>query len=257
MTEALASMMSHPDVDLRVQAALALGTQRSPAAVEALLASLDDADVNVRFHVIEALGRQASPAATERLAAIAVSAEFFLAFAAIEALLQIGDPLVATRIVPLLDNQMLSGIAAEALGAIGDEDVVAPLLESLGAGISPVESTVQAWPAFTSDADVFSGSEIRSGRRVSAATGGSSRHARATGERLAPVTVLGWLKDPRSQHWPGCSGQRRPARSDRGARRFGPSAVPLIDQLDVDDAGALRSAVVALGRQGDTRATRG
>ena len=54
-TNALVRLMDDPDTDLRVQAALALGTQRQPAAIEALLRALDDPDANVRFHAIESI----------------------------------------------------------------------------------------------------------------------------------------------------------------------------------------------------------
>ena len=67
-TDALVRLMQDPDADLRIQAALALGTQRRPAAADALLRALDDPDANVRFHAIEALGKLAPPAAIEPLA---------------------------------------------------------------------------------------------------------------------------------------------------------------------------------------------
>ncbi len=127
VTEALVSLMGHDDADLRIQAALALGTQRRPEAIEALIAAFDDPDVNVRFHAIEAVGKQAHPEAIDRLAEIAVSGDFFLAFPAIEALVRIGDPLVAPRLSPLLSDPMLAGVVAEALGRIGDEDAVGSL----------------------------------------------------------------------------------------------------------------------------------
>ena len=57
LTAALVDLLRHPDADLRIQAALALGTQAGPEAAAALLAALDDPDANVRFHAIEALGQ--------------------------------------------------------------------------------------------------------------------------------------------------------------------------------------------------------
>ena len=98
VTDALVSLMGYDDADLRIQAALALGTQRRPEAVEALIAAFDDPDANVRFHAIEAIGRHGHAAAIDRLIAIATSGDFFLAFPAIEALVRIDDPLVAPRL---------------------------------------------------------------------------------------------------------------------------------------------------------------
>ncbi len=131
LTASLVDLMRHPDADLRIQVALALGTQPRPEAVDALLAALDDEDVNVRFHAIEALGKLAPAAAVERLAAIAESHDFFLAFPALDALSRISDAAVAPRLVPLLRDELVGDQAAEALGQIGDEDAVAPLVEAL------------------------------------------------------------------------------------------------------------------------------
>ena len=67
LTSALIDLLHHPEADLRIQAALALGTQHNrPAAVEALLAALEDEDANVRFHAIEALGSLGAGAALDR-----------------------------------------------------------------------------------------------------------------------------------------------------------------------------------------------
>ena len=132
-TKALVRLMDDADADLRIQAALALGSQRHPEATGALLRALDDTDPNVRFHAIESLGKLASPVAIDKLAAIAESRDFYLAFPAIEALVRINDPLIAPRIAPLLGDPMLSAAAAEALGHIGDEDAIAPLVDALAA----------------------------------------------------------------------------------------------------------------------------
>ncbi len=132
-TKALVRLIDDADADLRIQAALALGSQRHPEATGALLRALDDTDPNVRFHAIESLGKLASPAAIDKLAAIAESRDFYLAFPAIEALVRINDPVIAPRIAPLLSDPMLSAAAAEALGHIGDEDAIAPLVDALAA----------------------------------------------------------------------------------------------------------------------------
>ena len=131
LTASLIDLLEHPDADLRTQAALALGTQSGPAAVDALLRALDDEDANVRFHAIDALGKLRPPAAVERLARIAESRDFFLAFPALEALSHINDPGVAARLVPLLADELVGDQAAEVLGQIGDEDAIPPLVAAL------------------------------------------------------------------------------------------------------------------------------
>ena len=143
-TRALVRLMDDADADLRIQAALALGSQRHPEATDALLRALDDADPNVRFHAIESLGKLASPSAIDKLAAIAVSRDFYLAFPAIEALVRINDPVIAPKIAALLGDPMLSAAAAEALGHIGDEDAIAPLVDALAQPATSVDAVVEA-----------------------------------------------------------------------------------------------------------------
>src|SRR5262249_26037879 len=125
------------DPDLRLQAALALGSQRGPAAVSALVAALNDPDTNVRFHAIEALGKLSAIEARDPLVAIAESRDFFLAFAALEALVRITDSSIAPRLAPLLGDAALAPQAAEVLGQIGDEFSVGPLVEALNLEQAP------------------------------------------------------------------------------------------------------------------------
>ncbi len=98
VTAPLVELLQGPDTDLRMQAALALGEQQHPAAVDALVAALHDPDANVRFHAIEALGRLRAADAVEPLADIAESGDFFLAFPALDALARISDSRVAPRL---------------------------------------------------------------------------------------------------------------------------------------------------------------
>ena len=123
------ALLASPGVsaEVRTYAALALGLLEDRRAVPVLVGALADRDDNVRFHSIEALGRIGSREAAEPLAAVAESREFSVAFAALDALALIGEPSVAGRIVALLDDDLLQTAAAEALGRLGSEDVVAPL----------------------------------------------------------------------------------------------------------------------------------
>jgi len=130
-TEALIDFLEDDDADLRMQAALTLGEQKDAQAIPALLQSLADENVNVRFHVIEALGKLRAPEAVPALLEIAETRDFFLSFIALEALRQIADPSIAPRILLLLSEDGLREAAIETLGAVGDEESVAPLVNLL------------------------------------------------------------------------------------------------------------------------------
>ena len=131
MTAPLVELLGDADADLRIQAALALGEQQDPEAVEALVQTLQDPDANVRFHAIEALGRLRATDAVDALAAIVESGDVYLAFAAIDALALINDRRVAQRLAPLLGHADLRDAVAAALGVLGDEEAVTPLIETL------------------------------------------------------------------------------------------------------------------------------
>jgi HEAT repeat protein len=263
-TKALVRLMDDPDADLRIQAALALGSQRHPEAIEALVRALDDPDPNVRFHAIEALGKLASPAAIDKLAAIAESRDFYLAFPALEALVLINDPVVAPRIAPLLGDPMLSAAAAEALGHVGDEDAVGPLVDALSQPQTSVPAVVEALTRIQHryETSTSAGDDIKELVRGRLAPEGVGRIIAAlesaSGAVVRPlVNVLGWLDDPvipgALVHLLGAE----EARHDvvEAFVRLGSSAVPLlVDQLRAGSLDIRRASVVALGRIGDRRA---
>jgi HEAT repeat protein len=265
LTSSLVDLMQHPDPDLRIQAALALGTQTRPEAVDALLLALDDEDVNVRFHAIEALGKLSPAAAVERLAAIAESHDFFLAFPALDALSRINDPAVASRLVPLLQDEMVGGQAAEALGQIGDEEAIPPLAAALDRPQGSPSSIVDALTGIHRRyADMFSGGAAHIEDQVRAAISprGAQRlieaATRASGASLRQfVTVLGWLRGAAVERalahmvgTPGAQGELLEA-----IVRFGaPMVDRLIEQLGSEEIETRRAAAIALGRIGDRRA---
>ena len=265
LTASLVELLRHPDADLRIQAALALGTQRRPEAVDALLAALDDDDVNVRFHAIEALGKLKPRAAVERLAAIAESPDFFLAFPALEALSRISDAAVAPRLVPLLQHELIGDQAAEALGQIGDEDAVAPRVAALDRTHLSPASVVSALTAIHGRyAEMFGGGAahieelVLASISVSGATRVVEAAGRAHASALRPfVTMLGWLRGDAVEralaHLLGTPGVQNELLE--AIVRFGaPMVDRLIDLLRQDDAATRHAAVVALGRIGDARA---
>ena len=265
LTASLIDLLEHPDADLRIQAALALGTQTRPEAVEALMHALDDDDVNVRFHAIEALGKLSPPQAVERLAEIAESDDFFLAFPALDALSRISDAGVAPRLLPLLRNELVGDQAAEALGQIGDEDAVAPLVAGLDQPQLSPSSIVDALSGIHRRyAEMFAGGAVHIEELVratisdAAATRVIEAAARASGSSLRQfVTVLGWLRGAAVQralaHMLGTPGVQHELLE--AIVRFGaPMVDRLVEQLQQDDVDTRRAAIVALGRIGDARA---
>ena len=265
LTRPLIDLLKHPDADLRMQAALALGTQNRPETVDALLDALDDEDVNVRFHAIEALGKLSPPAAVDRLAAIAESNDFYLAFPALDALARIRDAAVAPRLMPLLQVELVCDQAAEALGQIGDEDAVAALVATLDRPQMSPASVVDALTTLHGRyCDLFSGggTHVEELVRASITATGAARviqmAGRATGSSLRRfVLFLGWLRGAEVEralaHMLGTSGAQNELLE--AIVRFGaPMVDRLIEQLHGDDLDTRRAAVVALGRIGDARA---
>ena len=264
LTTALVDLLRHPDADLRIQAALALGSQPRPDAAAALLEALDDADANVRFHAIEAIGRLGPPAAVERLAAIAESNDFFLAFPALEALARINDPAVAPRIVPLLQDGLVGDQAAEALGQIGDEDAVPPLVAGLDRPDSSASSVVDALATIHQRyRDRFgSGGQIEDMVRASMTATGASRvidgAGKASGASLRHfVIVLGWLRGVAVEraltHLLGTPAVQHEL--VEAIARFGAPMVDiLVEQLARSDFDTRKAAVTALAHIGDARA---
>jgi HEAT repeat protein len=127
----LLPLLTSPDTDTRVYAALALGLMDDTRAVPPLINALDDADVNVRYHAIEALGRIGDPQASAAIVEIAATRDFFLAFPALDALALIGDTSAAPRVISFLDDELLLPAAAGCLGSIGEESAVAPVAAAL------------------------------------------------------------------------------------------------------------------------------
>jgi HEAT repeat protein len=264
LTAALIDLLHHDDADLRIQAALALGTQQDPAAADALLAALDDPDVNVRFHAIEALGKLGPAAAVDRLAAIAESNDFFLAFPALDALARISDPSVAPRVVPLLDDALVGDQAAEVLGHIGDEDTVVPLVRALDRPDASVIAIVEALVGIsrryrdTLGIDGHIEDLARRAMSASAAQRIIDAAAKTSDSSLKSlVIVLGWLRGPAVErtltHLLGAASVHQEL--IEAIVRFGsPMVDRLIEQVHDTDVATRRAAVIALGHIGDARA---
>ena len=261
----LVEFLKSDDSDLRMQAALALGEQREERAVGPLIEALKDPDANVRFHAIEALGKIRSPAAIEALTNIAEAADFFLSFPALDALKEIGDQSVAPRITSLLRVEMLLEPAAEALGALGDEQAVTPLAALLNA---PNPPTLSLAGALTTLYDRFEkefgeGAYIAEIAKRAIKASGAQHLLDALGEvrasELRPIAlVLGWLDGP-AVHRALIRLLAEPTvRSEvvESLVRNGKGVVELLlEQTNSDDVEIRRASVIALGRLGHKNAT--
>lgn len=265
MTAPLVELLQDPDPDLRIQAALALGDQQDPAAIEPLMRALGDNDANVRFHVIEALGRLRASDAVDALAAIVESGDLYLAYAAIDALALINDHRVAPQLAPLLATRDLRDAVATALGMLGDDAAVVPLVETLNAHSDTALTAAGALAAIErrDSRELGDGSHIAEAVRAHLTPDGE-RHLveaveHASPEALAPLTrVLGWLRSD-SVAATLVHLLSRPQARDLAVEALearGESVVDLLrSSLDSDDPAVVLAAVSTLGRIGSSRAT--
>jgi len=260
----LIELLTDPEPATRTYAALALGLLNNKAAVPALMHALQDPDPNVRYHAIEALGRLRAGEATEELLKIAENRDFFLAYPAIDAIKCIGDASVASRLVPLLEDEVLCTPTAEALGEIGDARAIEPLVALLCRPTSQISPIVHAILAIHDRYDTAyqEGQYIADLCRKAISDEGIKRLLAAT-EQGDPeeipgiVRILGWLEsqsvgrklasllaEPRVRH-----------EVVEALVRHGPKVTDLLlEQLRSADADLQHAAIVALGRIGDTRA---
>lgn len=261
----LVEILQDSDPDLRLQAALALGEQRDRRAVAPLMDALNDPDMNVRYHIIEALGKLRAIESAEALASIAGTRDFFLAFPALESLMQIGDARVVSGIVPLLDDELLREPAAVALGKLGDEQAVEPLVHELNTTPEMAQVIAESLTTLYDRYDKLyvEGKFIADlSRRAINAEGAQNlldALDQASPERLRGLAlVLGWLEGKAVDQALTRLLGHESARSDviEALVRHGSGVTALlIEQLQADDIEVRRSAVVALGRIGDARAT--
>jgi HEAT repeat protein len=261
----LLKLLQSDEADLRLQAALALGEQREVRAAEALIKALQDDDQNVRYHAIEALGKLKAVEAVEPLIEIAESRDFFLGFPALDALAEIGDARASSRVVPLLEDELLREPAVNLLGQLGDETAVAPLAALLNTPNAPTDLVAGALAALS---DRYQ-QQYGEGSYIAEL---ASREISPTGvqhlldaleapgkENLRPLAlVLGWLKRSGVERALTRLMGRDDLRDEiiEALVRHGSATFDLLlPQLSSEDFEVRRSAVVALGRIGDPRAT--
>lgn len=262
-TKTLVDFLGSGDIDLRVQAALALGEQKDPAAIPALLASLSDSDANVRYHAIEALGKLRAAEAVEPLLSIAETRDFFLAFPALEALARIGGEGIARRLSPLLDDKNVREVAVETLGAVGDISAVGPIAELLNDGRIAAPAAANALGSLFDryEADGVGGQVVEAVRKAINTEGAQALAAALDTAREkdipALVRVAGWADDDAVRQGLGRL-LERPDFRDLAARALsahGDTAVSLlIEKLSSEDPGVRAAAARALGESGSSLA---
>jgi HEAT repeat protein len=261
----LIECLTDKDVDLRIQTTLILGQRRDRRAVPALINALADPDVNVRFHAMEALGALHAIEAIDPLVEITAGGDFFLAFPAIQTLAKLGAVNAAPRLVPLLNDELLRVAVAEALGELGDELVVVPLVELLNDPSAPTEVVADALSGLFERYEQRYGAGEHIASLVRSAIGPTGTQnlldavQRVGSDRLRGIArVMGWLNGPAVQRaLVRLLGQQSVrAQVVEAMVRYGAGVVELlIDQLGAEDLDTRQAAAVALGRIGDRKAT--
>ena len=261
----LVQLLQNAEPDLRMQAALALGEQCEARAVGPLIDALKDDDANVRYHAIEAVGKLKAVDAVDALAEIAESRDFFLSFPALDALVKIGDTRVAPRIVPLLEDDLLREPAINLLGRLGDDTAVAPLIALLNTPDAPTDLIAEALATLCEryEEQYGEGSHIADLTSSEISPTGIQNlldALEAPGkENLRPLAmVLGWLKRSGVERALTRLMGRDDLRDEivEALVRHGSATFELLmPQLESEDIEVRRSAVVALGRIADRRAT--
>jgi len=257
-------LLNDPDDDLRIYAAQVLGDKFDSRAIPGLINALNDSNQNVCYHAIETLGKLRAESAVEPLVRIIESQDFFLSFPAIDALVRIDDKSVATRLVPFIQDPLLCTPIIEALGKLGDEEAVEPLSLLLNKQGTPVCAIAKAL------ADLYNRYEKMYGEgshisdlasyniNLTGAQNLIDSLDNANSEELRVLAlVLGWLEGKSIEkaltRLLGNPSARREV--VEALVRYGSRVTDLLtEQLNSEDIETCRSAIIAIGRIGDTRA---
>lgn len=260
----LIECLKSADPDLRIYTALALGERHDSRAIPALIEVLNDPNPNVRYHTIEALGQLQAMEAVEKLVEIALERDFFLAFPALEALIKIGDCTIASRLVPLLDDELLVSQVSDVLGHLGDAEVVVPLASCLNQPQTPIVSLTHAIAKIYRryQTEFGEGKFIADLTHHALSSSGTQNLLEATktaNSKELPdlVLILGWLEGETVAKALTELLSHPPLRDViiDALVRFGSRITPLLTaQLDASDLETRKAAVKALGRIGNNRA---
>jgi HEAT repeat protein len=258
----LVELLNDSDYELRMYAALALGDLKKKEAAPALIRLLSDSDINVRYHAIEALAKIKAPEAINELFQIAESDDFFLAFPAIDALAQLDNPQIAVRLVPMLQREMVRPAIIDALGKLGDEQILPPLVALLDRPGSHLLPVADALAAIHSRYEQQFGEGEHIAKRVRDVAPQSAAQVllgvmdETNGRQLrAIVRILSWIGGPGEAvvltRLLGSQDVRKEV--IEALVRHGKGVVDaLVAQLQNSDIEVRRAAVVALARLGDS-----
>ncbi len=142
--DTLSDMLSDPDPDLRLYTVQILQSQRDERAEDLLIKALDDENPNVVFSAIEGLGKKRSQKAIPKFLDILEKKDFYLVIPTLEALKDIRDPTILPRIYPLLKEDLFSPYVIELLGEIGDDYSFEILVDYLNQNTENVEGILTA-----------------------------------------------------------------------------------------------------------------
>ena len=137
---AIEQLLHDDDPDIRIFAADILGSAQSPNAVPPLCAALlQDPEVNVRYQAAVSLGTLAFPESAHCLNT-SLGDEEWVQFAAIEALTKIRDTSSIAPMLKALDHatDLVASCMVDALGEIGDLKAVSFLMRRLESSPTPL-----------------------------------------------------------------------------------------------------------------------
>lgn len=270
---ALIDCLNDEDPDLRVYAALALGERKDIRAVPALRIALQDSNSNVQYHAIDALGHLQTLDAVEDLVAIACGGDFFLAFPALDALKSISLKeanypkltCVASKIVHLLEDELLVTAVVDTLGFLGDSSVVTAIAKLLNQPDPPVLNIVHAIGVLHDRYEnAYHEGDYIADLAFTAITKEGLDNLLANVYNVKPnelrVIVLLLGKSHGNPEVACALTQLLGEEIVRGTViealvRYGKRVTPLlIEQLSAEDLEVQKSAVIALGRIGDPNA---
>ncbi len=126
----LVELSRSPNVEVAMFAVQVLARIPDASSADALLPLIEHADTNVAQAAVEALGNMRSRQAVPGLIRL-LRADLWLQFAAVAALGEIGDERAVEPLLLAIDNELLADVAAEGLGRLGAASSLAPLADRL------------------------------------------------------------------------------------------------------------------------------
>lgn len=122
----LVKLLLDANEEVRNFACVMLGDIGNREAVCNLIVALQDSDANVCHSAAEALGKIGDRSALFALIEL-LKGDFWVQYSAIAAIGEMRDYRAVPHLVDLLDNELLAGAVADALGKIGDPRALHPL----------------------------------------------------------------------------------------------------------------------------------